>query len=70
MAVQKEVYEAVLAEERRIRQANEARQATKMAQMYNFVRGLSVQMGNSISPIAFPMAPASTTPPVRNLTTL
>ena len=37
MAAQKEAYEAALAEERRIRQANEAKQATEMVQMYNFI---------------------------------
>jgi len=69
MAAQKEAYEAALAEERRIRQANEAKQATEMVQMYNFIRGLSVQMGKPIPPMAFPVAPP-TISPVSNFTTL
>ena len=71
MQVQQEAYEAALAEERRIRQENEAKQAPEMAQMYNFIRGLSIQMGNTIPPMPFPVAPArSTTPPVRKSTNL
>ena len=71
MQAQQQAYEAALAEERRIRQENEAKQASEMAQMYNFIRDLSVQMGNPIPPMPFPVAPApSTTPPVRKLTNL
>ena len=66
MQAQQAAYEAALAEERRIRQENEQKQAAKMAQMYNCIRGLFVQMGNSIP--AFPMAPAP--PPVSILKTL
>ena len=62
-------YEAALAEERRIRQENEVKQAAEMAHMYNYIRGLSVQMGNPISPMQFPVAPAPTTTPVSNLKT-
>ena len=60
--------QAVLDDERRIRQENEQKQAAEMAQMYNYIRGLSVQMGNPIP--AFPVAPAPTTPPVSILKTL
>ena len=62
MQVQQAAYEAALAEERRIRQENEQKQAAEMAQMYNYIRSLSVQMGNSIPAMQFPVAPASTTP--------
>ena len=41
-----------------------------MAQMYNYIRGLSVQMGNPIPAMQFPMAPPTTTPPVSILKTL
>ena len=68
MQAQQEAYEAALAEERRIRQENEQKQAAEMAQMYNYIQSLSVQMGNPIP--AFPVAPASTTPPVSILKTL
>ncbi|KAG2556481.1 hypothetical protein PVAP13_8NG079424 [Panicum virgatum] len=34
-----------------------------MAQMYNYIRSLSVQMGNPIPAMQFPVAPAPTTPP-------
>ena len=64
MLAQKAAYEAALAEERRLRQENEQKQAAEMAQMYNYIRSLSVQMGNPIPAMQFPMAPASTTPPV------
>ena len=70
MQAQQEVYEAALAEERRIRQENEAKQVAEMVEMYNFIRSLSVQLGNPIPPMQFPMASAPTTPPVSNLTTL
>ena len=62
--------QAALAEERRIRQENEQKQAAEMAQMYNYIRGLSVQMGNPIPAMQFPVAPAPTTPPVSILKTL
>ena len=68
MQAQQAAYEAALAEERRIRQENEQKQAAEMAQMYNYIRGLSVQMGNPIP--AFPVAPAPTTPSVSILKTL
>ena len=64
MQAQQTAYEAALAEEKRARQENEQRQAAEMAQMYNFIRGLSIQMGNPIPPMQFPTAPVSTTPPV------
>ena len=70
MQAQQAAYKAALAEERRIRQENEAKQAAEMAQMYNYIRGLSVQMGNPIPPMQFHVAPAPTTPPVRKLTNL
>ena len=70
MQAQQEAYEAVLAEERRIRQENEAKQVAGMAEMYNFIRSLSVQLGNLIPPMQFPVASAPTTPPVSNLTIL
>ena len=69
MQAQQAAYEAALAEERRIRQENEQKQAAEMAQMYNYIRGHSVQMGNPIPPMLFPVAPAPTTPPVSNLKT-
>ena len=76
MLAQKAAYEAALAEERRLRQENEQKQAAEMAQMYNYIRSLSIQMGNSIP--AFPVVPAPaslvvpapTTPPVSILKTL
>ena len=68
MQAQQAVYEAALAEERRIRQENEQKQAAEMAQMYNYIQSLSVQMGNHIP--AFPVAPTPTTPPVSILKTL
>ena len=64
MLAQKAAYEAALAEERRLRQENEQKQAAEMAQMYNYIRSLSVQMGNPILAMQFPVAPAPTTPPV------
>ena len=70
MQAQQAAYEAALAEERRIWQENEQKQAAEMAQMYNFIRGLSVQMGNPILPMQFSVAPAPTTLPVSNLITL
>ena len=60
MLAQKAAYEAALAEERRLRQENEQKQAAEMAQMYNYIRSLSVQMGNPIP--AFPVVPTPTTP--------
>ena len=68
MQAQQAAYEAALAEERRIRQENEQKQAPEVAQMYKYIRGLSVQMGNPIP--AFSVAPAPTTPPVSILKTL
>ena len=68
MQAQQAAYEAALAEERRIRQENEQKQAAEMAQMYNYIQSLSVQMGNHIPD--FPVAPAPTTPPVSILKTL
>jgi len=70
MQAQQAAYEAALAEERRIRQENEQKQAAEMAQMSNYIRGLSVQMGNPIPAMQFPVAPAPTTPPVSILKTL
>ena len=64
MLAQKAAYEAALAEERRLRQENEQKQAAEMAQMYNYIRSLSVQMGNPIPTMQFAVAPAPTTPPV------
>ena len=68
MLAQKVAYEAALAEERRLRQENEQKQAAEMAQMYNYIQSLSVQMGNPIP--AFHVVPAPTTPPVSILKTL
>ena len=70
MHAQQEASEAALAEERRIRQENEQKQAAEMAQMYNYIQSLSVQMGNLIPAMQFPVAAAPTPPPVSNLTTL
>ena len=70
MQAQQAAYDAALADERRIWQENEAKQAAEMAQMYNYIRGLSIQMGNPIPPMQFPVAPAPTTPPVSILKTL
>ena len=70
MQVQQAAYEAALAEERRIQQENEQKQAAEMAQMYNYIQSLSVQMGNPIPAIQFPVAPPPTTPPVSILKTL
>jgi len=64
MLAQKAAYEAALAEERRLRQENEQKQAVEMAQMYNYIRSLSVQMGNPIPAMQSPVAPGPTTPPV------
>ena len=61
MQAQQAAYEAALTEERRIRQENEQKQ---VAELYNYIRGLSVQMGNPIPAMQFPVAPALTTPPV------
>ena len=47
MQAQQAAYEAALSEERRIRQENEQKQVAEMAQMYNYIRTLSVQMGKS-----------------------
>ena len=76
MAAQTAAHEAAIAEERRIRE-EEARRAQAevqqhMAQMYSFIQGLSVQMGQQLPPMAFPLIPAMApaTPPMRNLTTL
>ena len=74
MAAQAAAHEAAIAEERRLRK-EEARRAQaevqqQMAQMYSFIQGLSVQMGQQLPPMAFPPAPAPATPPVSNLTTL
>ena len=75
MAAQAAAHEAAIAEERRLRE-EEARRAQaevqqQMAQMYS-IQGLSVQMGQQLPPMAFPLipAPAPATPPVSNLTTL
>ena len=68
MQAQQVAYKAALAKERRIRQENEQKQAAEMAQMYNYIRSLSIQMGNPIP--AFPVVPAPTTPLVSILKTL
>jgi len=74
MAAQAAAHEAAIAEERRLRE-EEARRAQaevqqQMAQMYSFIQGLSVQMGQQLPPMVFPLIPAPATPPVSNLTTL
>ena len=74
MAAQAAAHEAAIAKERRLRE-EEARRAQaevqqQMAQMYSFIQGLSVQMGQQLPPMAFPPAPAPATPPVSNLTIL
>ena len=63
-------YEAALAEERRIRQKNEQKQEAEMAQMYNYIQSLSVQIGNPILAMQFPVAPPPPTPQVSILKTL
>ena len=70
MQAQQAAYEAALAEERRIWQENEQKQAAEMAQMYNYIQSLSVQMGNPIPGMQFPMAPPPPTPPVSILKSL
>ena len=70
MQAQQAAYEATLAEERRVRQENEQKQAAEMAQMYNYIQSLSVQMGNPIPAMQFPVAPPPATPPVTILKTL
>jgi len=75
MAAQAAAHEAAIAEERRLRE-EEARRAQaevqqQMAQMYSFIQGLSVQMGQQLPPMAFPLIPAlAPATPVSNLTTL
>jgi hypothetical protein len=75
MAAQAAAHEAAIDEERRIRE-EEARRAQaevqqQMAQMYSFIHGLSVQMGQQLPTMAFPLipAPAPATPPMSHLTT-
>ena len=73
MAAQAAAHEAAIAEERRL--GEEARRAQaevqqQMAQMYSFIQDFSVQMGQQLPPMAFPLIPAPATPPVSNLTTL
>ena len=76
MAAQVAAHKAAIAEERRIREEEvrrvQAEVQQQMAQMYSFVQGLSVQMGQQLPPMAFPLilAPAPATPPVSNLTNL
>ena len=76
MAAQAAAHKAAIAEERRLRE-EEARRAQaevqqQMAQMYSFIQGLSVHMGQQLPPMVFTLipAPAPATPPVSNLTTL
>ena len=74
MAAQTAALEAAIAEERRLRE-EEARRAQaevqqQMAQMYSFIQGLSIQMGQQLPPMVFSLIPAPATPPVSNLTTL
>jgi len=57
MATQAAAHEAAIAKERRLRK-EEARRAQaevqqQMAQMYSFIQGLSVQMGQQLPPMAF-----------------
>ena len=73
MAAQAAAHEAAIAEERRLREEEARRaQAEVQQQMASFIQGLSVQMGQQLPPMAFPLipAPAPATPPVSNLTTL
>ena len=78
MAAQAAAHKAAIAEERRIREEEvrrvQAEVQQQMAQMYSFIQGLSVQMGQQLPPMAFPLIPAPAlapaTPPVSNLTTL
>ena len=76
MAAQAAAHEAAISEERMIHE-EEARRAQaevqqQMAQMYSFIQGLSVQIGQQLPPMPFPLipAPAAATPPVSNLTNL
>ena len=52
------------------REEEKQKQAAEMDQMYNYIQTLSVQMGNPIPAMQFPVAPAPTTPPVSILKTL
>jgi len=75
MAAQAAAHEMAIAKERRLCE-EEARRAQakvqqQMAQMYSFIQGLSVQMGQQLPPMAFPLTPAlAPATPVSNLTTL
>ena len=76
MAAQAAAHEAAIAEERRLRE-EEARRAQaevqqQMAQMYNYIQGLSVHIGQPLPPMMFPLVPASApaTPPVSHFATL
>lgn len=71
MKTQQDAYEAALAEERRLRQESEARQAAELATMYNYIRGLSVQLGSQVTPIPpmqLQITPSPATPAVSNFT--
>ena len=74
MAAQAAAHEAAIAEERRLREEEvrmaQAEVQQQMAQMYSFIQGLLVQMGQQLPPMAFPLIPAPATPPVSYLTTL
>ena len=56
MATQSAAHEAAIAEERRIREEEvrsaQAEVQQQMAQMYSFIQGLSVQMGQQLPPMA------------------
>ena len=64
------------AEEKGIRQLETARQQAEvqqqMAQMYNYIQGLSVHIGQPLPPMMFPPVPAlaPATPPVSHFATL
>ena len=57
MAAQEAAHEAAIAEERRLREEEKRRAQAEvqqqMAQMYSFIQGLSIQMGQQLPPMAY-----------------
>ncbi|RLM75667.1 uncharacterized protein C2845_PM15G02750 [Panicum miliaceum] len=63
LAAQVAAYEAKLAKERRQREEWEARQQAEMTNLFSYIRGLSVQMGQPPPPpMMLPLTPAPGTP--------